>query len=181
MDKTILRAVTQELKEGDTLKLNLLGNRSSLSGEYKVTGKKVGRGKGGSLILLLQSLVGDTILQVGTPQSDEILNIVVDGKLFGYESKDQVPVTYETNAARAIELKKEFQALMKLPVLPQIQIDAPQAPEIHGLCTVTGIRKMRGRHGQIVLTVTNPQGQTQNISSYRHSGVITITRQMMTI
>jgi len=173
MDKQILRTVVSDLNIGDTLSINFLGARSASSGDYEVTNKKIGRGKGGTPILSLRSTDGaNNEIQIGTPQNREILNIIVNGTLFGFESVDQAPINYETNVARAGELKTQFKTFMTPPTAHQIQIDAPMAPEIHGLWTITGIRQFRGRRGQIVLTVTNSQGQDQQVCSYRHSGVI---------
>lgn len=174
MDKKVLKSVITNLKPGDTLDVNLLGERASLSGNYTVVKKKIGRGKGGSLVLeLANSLTPECSLVIGTPQSNEILNVVVAGECHGYRTEAEVPPTYEINSARATELKKLFGSFLDLSRLPAaVEVDAVGAPEIHGRRTVVAARQLRGRHGQVVLTLQDVEGQTQEVWSFRHSGVV---------
>jgi hypothetical protein len=173
MDKKVLKSVITNLKPGDTLDVNLLGERAFLSGNYTVVNKKIGRGKGGSLVLELSSEIPDRSLVIGTPQSNEILNVVVAGECHGYRTEAEVPPMYETNSNRAVEFKKLFSSFLDLSKLPvTVEVDAPSAPEINGVRTIVAARQLRGRHGQVVLTLRDSEGQVQEAWSFRHSGVI---------
>lgn len=174
MDKKILKQVIKNLKQDDTLSVNLLGEREHLSGEYTVVDKKIGRGKGGSQNLVLLSATSEDTLKIGTPQSDEILNVVVDGELHGYTNKAEVPVTFETNVENSAVLKKQFEIFddgANIPCLVEIDANTGLTPELNGVFTVTNATQLRGRHGQIVLSLSNDAG-TQHVWSFRHSGVI---------
>jgi hypothetical protein len=135
---------------------------------------KRGRGKGGSQLADLTSLTGGVDIQIGTPRSDDVLNVTVNGRFYGYQSEREVPANYETDAGNAVLLKEQFKGLLNaVETRPMVEIVAPTAPEVNGTFTVVNARQLRGRGGQIVLTLHNPEvGDDIDLWSYRHSGVV---------
>ena len=185
MEKTLLRSVIVGLNEGDTIAVVFRGALQSQTGTFSVLSKKRGRGKGGSWLADLipvdvredgsiASREGDS-LTIGTPKNDDILNVTVDGAFFGYTTEREVPANYETDAGNSVLLKETFKGLMNAAeTRPMVTIEAPGAPEVNGDFTVTDARQLRGRAGQIVLTLVRPdQTDTVELWSYRHSGVVT--------
>lgn len=180
MDKQILRSVLVGLSPEQEIQVTFIGARRDQTGTYRVVNTRRGRGKGGSRLADLQPLdVGDVNLSeqitIGTPDkyNDFILNVTVDGEKFGYDSESEVPANYETNAEAARSLKEQFRNLLDAAESrPMVEITASQAPEVNGNFTVINARQLRGRGGQIVLTLQADSGDTAELWSYRHSGVV---------
>ena len=129
---------------------------------------KKGRGKGGSQLMVLKTEDGTT-LTTGTPHSDVILNLTTPAGRIGHDSESEVPRTFETNAGRAGELKETFKSLVGT-VGATVEVQSTE-DEFSGTFTVTGAEQLRGRHGQVRLTLA--QGDREVVVwSYRHSGVI---------
>jgi hypothetical protein len=170
MEKTTLKTVLLALTAGATLTLNFRSDKASLSGDYTLVGTKKGRGKGGSLLADLKSVSSGDLLTIGTPSSDDLVNLIVDGTQHGFESESAIPVVYPTNAALAATYKEFFKTIVNASADAPVSINvvAPNAPELNGAFSVTSVTQLRGRGGQMVLkTAEGPE-----IWSYRHSGVI---------
>lgn len=176
MEKTLLRSVIVGLVPDQVIGVVFRGKLQHLTGDFSVVETRRGRGKGGSRLADLKSLqleVGEDLVTIGTPKNDDILNIRVDGQLFGYTNELEVPANYETNAGRGALLKEQFRGLMDAAeTRPMVEIVAPQAPEINGNFTVVEARQLRGRSGQIALVLADADGNTRELWSYRHSGVV---------
>jgi len=169
MEKTTLKTVLTALTAGALITLNFRSDKASLSGEYSLVGTKKGRGKGGSLLAELKSTTSGDLLSIGTPSSDDLVNITVDGVTHGFESESQIPVVYETNAALASQLKEQFKSFVASEESPlRVQVVAPTAPDLNGTFNVISVVQLRGRGGQMVLKTV----EGTEIWSYRHSGVI---------
>ena len=174
MDKAILKQTILGLEVDQKISINFRGSVTEQSGDFVVVGHRRGRGKGGSQLLDV-TREGDTeILTFGTPRSEDILNMVVDGLMVGYATEAEVPAVYETNAERAVQLKETFKGLLDASENSyEVAIVAPQAPEINNRFTVVNARQLRGRGGQIVLELRDADGNETEVWSYRHSGVVT--------
>lgn len=140
--------------------------------EYTLVETKKGRGKGGSQLMVLQPTAGGDRVTTGTPHSEAILSVTgPDGVLVGHESEADVPKSYETNAGNASTLKTAFQDLVGTTGA-RVRLTSTE-DEFSGDFTVTGAEQLRGRHGQVRLTLTADDGRETKVWSYRHSGVVT--------
>ncbi len=183
MEKTLLRSVIVGLNPGQEIEVVFRGSLADRTGTFRVVNTRRGRGKGGSQLadlIQLDGFGGSELpadigaISIGTPKNDDILNVTVDGAFFGYRLESEVPANYETNGDQAILLKETFKGLMNAAeTRPMVEIEAAGAPEVNGNFTVVDARQLRGRAGQIVLTLLTQEGNTVELWSYRHSGVVT--------
>jgi hypothetical protein len=170
MDKQELKSVLGSLNEGDKVTFNFVGDLSNVSGVYTVLGSRKGRGKGGSMLVDLQSEDGKSKLTTGTPDSDKILNVVLpDGTRKGYEREEDLPKVFETNAARATELKTQMKDMV---TGTRVRLESTES-DFAGEFTVAEVKQIRGRFGQVVVTLENDDGATKEFWTYRHSGIVT--------
>jgi len=161
MEKSILRSVLSGLVENQEIVINFRERSANPSSTYRVLGTRKGRGKGGSLladvVLASEATVTDeNKLVIGTPENDQLLNIVVNGDTIGYTSEDDIPIIYDDiNMERSNELKAYFRAEFKDffdgTGTPRKIVVVSSVPELSGEFTVTGVRQLRGRGGQVVL------------------------------
>lgn len=190
MEKQKLKDVLQTLTPGSEVTVTFRGDKADQSGTFTVVQTKRGRGKGGSQLVELKTAEGETLV-TGTPESDSILHVVTpDGTLHGFETEDQVPPTFETDATRALELKRAFKALTQycnpLPKEGERDTRSRFAPEgrvlLHvgsthepfaGAFELREVELKRGRYGKVTLTVAPTTGDgTLVLDSFQHSGVI---------
>lgn len=169
MEKAILKNVLSNLQSGNKLVVNFISEKSDLNGEYVVLGTKKGRGKGGSMLAELKR-EDETNLVLATKDSDDVVNLIFDGNMFGYESEDDIPPDYEKNAGMAVTLKNDFKHFEKVSAdyPKQLTLQSSTVEELNGSHMIVGYKQLRGRQGQVVLTTSTGL----EIWSYRHSGVI---------
>lgn len=175
MEKKELKNVLQQVNEGDCVKVAFIPQNSSHeNGEYRVVSTKRGRGKGGSMMATLMDTEGDTI-EVGTIQNEEVLHVVTpDGTLHGYEDLDQVPQEFEKDPQKASELRTQLAYLTERPSNEgtRLRIDS-STYMFDGEWNLKDATKLRGRAPQLKLTLEDPDsGETQDMWTYRHSGLI---------
>lgn len=184
MDKKELKEVIGRLSTGDTFSVTFLSTMPSDSRydgirgfagqtvEFTLVGTRTGRGKGGSQLMDLKPTAGGDSVVTGTPHSEALLNVRLgDGTVVGHETETEIPKTFETNAGQAASLKEAMKGLADTTGA-RVRVQSTEA-EFDGEYTVTSVLKMRGRHGQIRLSLTADDGRTTELSSYRHSGVVT--------
>ena len=184
MDKTKLKNAIVALTTGDPVSVTFLSSMPTGSSNTRYDGirgfcgqtveatlveTKKGRGKGGSQLMVLKTESGDTFT-TGTPHSDVILNVTTPTGFVGHESEADVPKSFDTNAGRAGELKETFKSLVGT-VGATVQVESTE-DEFSGTFTVKEAEQLRGRHGQVRLTLTQGDREVK-VWSYRHSGVIT--------
>lgn len=104
----IMRDVlTNIVKEGQILTINFRGTVENLTGNYKLIELVRGRGRDGSIGMLLENIVTKERISsidvpikgkikkclIGTPSRDYIKSIVVDGQVFdtAYEIRGELP------------------------------------------------------------------------------------------
>ena len=177
MEKSLLRSVLSGLVENQEITVNFRKCSTNPSAIYRVLGTRTGRGKGGSLladvVLASEATVTDeNKLVIGTPHNDQILNVVVNGDAIGYTSEDEIPIMYETNKERSDELKalvrSSFKDFFEGKGTPRKIAVVSSVPELNGEFTVTGVKQLRGRGGQVVLETA----EGREIWTRRQSGVI---------
>lgn len=164
----MLKNVLKNLNESDKVIFSFRSASMLQSGEYVFLGSKTGRGKGGSIIAEFSPIGEDSVVTVGTKQSDQVVHVIVDGNFSGFESESDMPVSYETDAGAALTLKSQFRAFLQEKYCPREVRVSSCIPKMNGTFTVTSAKQLRGRVGQIVL-------QTQEgveFCSYNHSGII---------
>lgn len=174
MDKTILRNVIKGLLPKQEINVRL---RSSANAEsFTVIETKTGRGKHGSLLVTMAKADG-TVVTMGTPKNQDVLNMLVNGEFFGVNSEREDPPAYRTDDANATTLKAAFLELVGEPGKGRsVRLDST-VPEFQGTFTVVNGRLEKGKYGQVHLWLC-PVGQTQSAEntvefwSYRHSGVV---------
>lgn len=172
MDKSILKSTIVSLKPEQEIKITFIGSRAHLTGDWSVVRTKTGKGKGGSKLMDLVNADKETIT-TGTPESQYILNMTVDGKLIGYASEADIPVVFEKNIEQSNVLKAAFLALKGAEGDKVVTITAT-VPELTGTFTVNKQTQLRGRGGQIKLDLARV-GTNECVEAWslRHSGIIT--------
>lgn len=187
MDKQSLHKVLMSIPIGqdgvpleDTfITINFLQEYKTFSGEYKVLESKSGRGKGGSRVVrlmdtktgqLLEGLtVGDKLRGIGTPVSDYILNLTMNGVTTGSEEEGSSPKDFPRDEVAARALNAVMRPL-KDKEGTKIRVVSSQ-PDYNGEWTVVGGKLSAGRFGQVILDLVNGDRAIE-LWSYRHSGII---------
>jgi len=178
MDKNTVRSFINGLNPGASLTINFVGDSLSdsrgvqvtNSGTFTFNSKSRGRGKGGSLIMNLTNSAGNT-LQISTSHSDSILNMQVSGgELVGYANVSDMPVEYPRDEQRAASFKEAVKSLVGTAGR-RVTVNS-SLPHLNGSFTVQRATQLRGRNGQIVLTLSSGS-ETHELWTYRHSGVVT--------
>lgn len=171
MDKKELKSVIVSLSPGSAVSLMFLGEYTDRSGAYTLESVRKGRGKGGSLIMTLRGTDG-TVFETGTTQSDYILNITgPDGVRHGHESATEVPRKFDTSKELAVGLKSAMTQVVGLNG-SRVRVTSTE-PEFDGEFEVTDSQKLKGRYGQVRMTLRRDSGETATLWSYRHSGIVT--------
>lgn len=171
MDKSVLKSAIAGLTAGQNINLTFVGAKSHFTGDWSVVKIKTGKGKGGSKLMELVNDTQETIT-TGTPESQYILNMTVDGNMIGYASEADVPAVFEKNTEKATELKSVFAALKGAEGNKRVTITAT-VPELTGTFIVNKQSQLRGRGGQIRLDLARVDSdETVEAWSLRHSGII---------
>lgn len=172
MEKATLKSVIGNLETDQVITINFHSTVPHPSGEYRVESKRKGRGKGGSMLAEVSMVTDDPNsepITIGTPRNNDVVNVVIDGVMHGYETEEAVPALHETNETKATMFKGQFKKLLAKDVeFPVVATVVSTVPELNGTFNVTGARQLRGRGGQVVLTTE----QGTELWSYRHSGII---------
>lgn len=171
MDKSALKSVINGLTPGQVVGITFIGDKAHLSRDWTVVKVRTGKGKGGSKLLELVDGARNTIT-TGTPESGFILNMTVNGTMHGATSEADLPVVYETNTARAVELKEAFRTLVGAEGDRRVSIQST-ITDLNGTFTVNRGVQLRGRGGQVRLELERVgSGERVEVWSLRHSGVI---------
>lgn len=172
MDKTILKDVLSKINPGDSIEVTFAGAKAPLSGTYKVLSSKVGRGKCGSRIASLESMTDHSVISVGTPTNEELVNITYNGTKYGFASATEAISGTKRNETVAKDLKEKLKGLVGYGGR-QLRISSASEPEFNGTFTLRSAELSKGRFGQVILRMTNDTtGQNVDLWTYRHSGVI---------
>lgn len=170
MDKKELRNVISTFVVNQVVTVGFRGELSRLNGSYTVLNVKKGKGKGGSLLSELSPVAGGDSIVMGTPDSDNVLNVVVNGTLHGYETEEDVPLVIKPDAVRAATIKEVLKGNAEGGAL--LHIVSALLPEFNGTFTVVSVKPSKGRYGQVIATLKGLQGENVELWSYRHSGAI---------
>lgn len=172
MEKKALKAVLEALNPGDQIEVNFAGEKSVLSGAFKVLSSKTGRGKCGSRIASLESMTDHSIVSIGTKENDVVINITHNGVKHGFDSIADGNVSVSKDMTRALALKEKLKPLVGFGGR-QVTITSKMEPELNGSFTLNSAELSKGRFGQIVASLTNnTTGKVVKLWSYRHSGLI---------
>lgn len=172
MDKSVLKSTIKALTAGQEINITFIGAKSHLTGDWSVVKTKTGKGKGGSKLMELVNADKET-LTTGTPESQYILNMTVNGEMIGYASEADIPVVFEKNVEQSNILKAAFLSLKGAKGNKIVTITAT-VPELTGTFTVNKQTQLRGRGGQIRLDLARVgTNETVEAWSLRHSGIIT--------
>ena len=169
MDKKELRSVISSFVVGNEIIMTFRGDLAKLNGSYKVLNVKKGKGKGGSLLSELSPVNGGDSIVVGTPDSENVLNVTVNGTLHGYETEEDVPLVIKPDAGRASEIKEILRGCTA--GVSSLTMVSELLPEFNGEFTVVSVKPSKGRYGQVIATLKNQNGSVE-LWSYRHSGAI---------
>lgn len=171
MEKMTLKEVLAKFNPGDTVEIEFSGPKTSLSGEYKVLTSKIGRGKCGSRIATLESsLRPGEVVSIGTPSNDEIVSVTYSGQKYG---TGEVSVsTNNRDLDKAKALKEKLLGLVGFGGR-QLKLTSATEPSFNGNFTLESAELLKGRYGQIKVNLVNDTtGQTIELWSYRHSGIV---------
>lgn len=169
--KKNLKTLIAGFEPGEQIQVTFLEDLAERTGDYTVVEVKTGRGKGGSKNMTLKNADGDTFT-TGTPVSHKILNVVTsDGTCHGFENASDVPKLFETDAGAHEALKKQMRALVSTTGA-RVRIQDNKG-EFGGEYVITQGQQLRGRYGQVRLTLLADDGQVSELWSFRHSGIVT--------
>jgi hypothetical protein len=182
MDKKLLKQIIETLTPHTTINVNFVGNvggsspgadkgsprTKGSSGEYLVLNTKRGRGKRGSQYAILKDSE-DNKVEIGTPFNGEILNITVNGKMYGLSSELELPVEFEKvtdfdAAARLKENCKKFIGKENVEVLVDSEVE-----NIKGVFTLLEAKLNVGRFGQISLRLRRKDGYEWILKTHAHA------------
>jgi len=177
MIKNEVKTFLSNLTPGAVININFIGGSlkdsagATLadSGTFTFNRTSTGRGKGGTVVAHLTDSTG-TARQVSSSNSDHILNLSLEnGPLLGYSSVEEMPVEYPKNEQRAALIKGVAKRLVgttgkKVRVISSV-------PEFNGEFSVRRAVQLRGRNGQVVLSLVSSD-QEFDLWTYRHSGII---------
>jgi hypothetical protein len=108
---------------------------------------------------------------MGTAASEYILNVEVNGTVYGEESAVGLPRGFARNAVAAKALRVEMEKLFDKEGSTVI-VDSSE-PEFAGNWTIGRIRFSPGRFGQIILNLNDDINHRRaEIWSYRHSSCV---------
>ena len=169
MDKKELKTLISNLTRDQKINVTFRGDLASQSGDYEVLNTKKGKGKGGSMLAELRPMsLGETVI-MSTPMSDSVLNVTIEGKMFGFESEDDVPVVIKPNGTLAGELKETLKSMVPGN---RLEISSTLLEDLNGVFTLSSVRASKGRYGQVVATLVNSNGKNVELWSYKHSGAV---------
>ncbi len=179
MLKPILKTALQN-STGKEMSFTFRSPLESLNGSYKVTSVKTGRGKGGSLLVTMQNLAtGESLSQVtvdgkqlnfGTSVSEHIVNLTVDGTLFGPNSAEEDMDNLPKDAEMAVKLREAMTPYLgkegtKITITSKL-------PSLNGEWSILSGVRSPGVFGQLRFSLLGKNGEKQDFWTYRHSGVI---------
>lgn len=181
MNKKVLRDLLNSTEVNSILKINFLQDFKSFSGEYKVLSKRIGRGKAGSRIVSLlnvesgvefnEALLNGKMKAMGTAFSEYILNIEVNGTIYGDETPFELPRAFARDAVEGKALRVQMEKLFHKEG-SKVYIESSE-PEFSGEWTISRVRFSPGRFGQVIANFRNDDSYKQiAIWSYRHSKII---------
>lgn len=172
MDKATLKDVLSQVNPGDQLEVTFTGEKSPLSGTFKVLSSKIGRGKCGSRIASLEALSDHTIISIGTPTNNELVNITYNGTKYGFNTSAEAIPGAKRDVEKANDLKEKLKGLVGYGGR-QVRLTSAKEADFNGSFTLVSAELSKGRFGQVRMRLTNDAtGQAIEVWSYRHSGVI---------
>lgn len=166
----MLKTVLSGLTTGQEITVNFRGNMTNLNGNYKVITSKKDRGKMGSFKTTVQSMTDTTSeIVLHTKKNEEVLNITVNGTMYGSATESGEPRSYKKDETRGRQFKELFQTFAKED---RVKMTSDVEPSFNGTFTVKDNQKSPGKWGQIVLTLTADGTTTFKVWSHRHSLVL---------
>jgi hypothetical protein len=184
MNKEILKSVFGGMKINDSFTINFISQFAMMNGDYKISKMGTGRGKGGSIVVeAINTVSGNKLTSLeyggkphlfGTSVSDNILNITVNGKMFGVKHESDLPKTFARDKEAGDQLRDALKPFLTKKTPTVLKIASSQAPEFNGTWNISNIKLNPGRHGQISLMLTNinDPSDTRELWSFRHSTII---------
>lgn len=169
MDKKILKEVLTSLTAGQEVEVNFRGNLVNQNGTYSVVESKADRGKMGSRKAILRSASG-TEVTLHTKTNADVLNLVVNGTMFGSADETGEPRVFPKDLARGMQLRDQFRILVEGQ---RVSLTSEVEPAFNGNFQVVSVSPVRGKFQQMCLKLQNDGGSTIEVFSYRHSTVIT--------
>lgn len=171
MDKKELRNVISTFVVNQQVVFSFRGDLVRLNGTYNVLNVKKGKGKGGSLLAELSPVGGNSeSIVIGTPNSEDVLNVVINGVLHGYETEENVPLVIKPDAGRASEIKEILRSCTGGE--STLSLVSELLPEFNGTFKVVSVKPSKGRYGQVIASLKNSSNVSVELWSYRHSGAI---------
>lgn len=165
MDKQALRSfLADQAVVGMVVSVQFRSGVDAPSGLARVTRLFRGRGRGGSLYAELEMLGSDQIVTVGTPRAGEVLNLTFsqDGENVFLGDETEAPVR-EVDQAHAA-LKAAMEPFLGADGSATVQVVRNGVSTIH---RVTSCRRSVGRHGQLVASLVDVDGNQSEVWSFR--------------
>lgn len=183
MEKSVMRDCMSKFVATDTITVTFRESSvlRHLNGTFEVMSVAKGKGRYGSWIAELECRCahrGTSRVTIATKHNNNVLNIQHAGQFYGYNSESEIPVSYAPNQEAAVELKALFRQFLDADFRSQHNLSILSNANFieSGEYAVTEARQLKGRVGQVILTVAL-EDRLVEIDSYHHSAVITASAQ----
>lgn len=192
MNKQILRELITSFKANQPLEVQMRGMNSSES--FLVVSTRKGKGRTHSLIATLKSPGTDShLLEISTAKNMDILNISIDGQLFGVTSELDEPFVYPVDNTNSGVLLEAFSLLLPTPTddqptqqpmtnpVPNVIKVSSTNPWFNDTFRVLGAKRVSGKPRQVRLSLqSDKHTHVIELWSHRHSGVIQNVQVLVT-
>lgn len=169
MEKQLLRdIINNKIKPENKIKLKLFGEPEL---ELTVSEIKVGRGKGG----LARVVLTKENVQFGTSDSEKIVSITLGTEQFGTTDELEFdPKHLIKNEEKGKLLKAKLLPLLKTNIEGiKIKLTSSWMPTFNGTYNLMKASSIKGRYGQIVLKLEDPETKFQfEVFSHRHATIL---------
>lgn len=176
MNKQQLKDFLNTTSNGDTLEILFRGLETP--SKFTVTNKRAGRGRGSngvgvSVVTLL--CPDESTMEISAAKYNDILYIAKEGCAGIGQMEESMDLReVPPNAAMAVQLETMFAPLLDATNLENFEIHLNSTdPTFSGCFKLLEVKRNRGKHGQIQLTLKNTANQTMIFRSHRNSGNIT--------
>lgn len=176
MEKIDLRNAFLKFKTGELVQVRFVRETAHLSGSYKISEVKTGRGRAGlCLIATIEKQDADpsVVFKLSTKDCKSIVNLKTqDGTFYGSDQENTADKALATNLDVHKDLKQNVFDMALKTQKGRFRIESTE-PCFDGTFSVKNVQLKAGRWGQMVVTLENEATKdVVDLWSYRHSGVI---------
>jgi hypothetical protein len=175
MEKIDLRNAFLKFKTGEIVQVRFVRETAHMSGSYKISEVKTGRGRAGlCLVATIEKQDSNPVVfKLSTKDCKSIVNLrTQDGTFYGSDQENTADKDLATNLDVHKDLKENVFDMALKTQKGRFKIESTE-PCFDGIFSVKGAMLKAGRWGQLVVSLENEATKdVVDLWSYRHSGVI---------